>query len=395
MMSFAEVKCVAVCSGGEIRKNRSVQRGVLLAALVYLLVPFSVSVSQDAATYVLQAEEFLSAPDSIHATTFNNLVSFCIDVAGNIVIPDLDNSRIVVFSAEGRFIKQVSCKGDDHGTSYRSYFAVNTSSDGFAYAIEPIISKGFMVYDRAWNLIRRSDYAKEAFGIWEFAFAAEHEVAAQIQEMNRTADRGIVRTTYMALVNLGDFTKTQLTNPVEKEGMDYSSDYTNIVSDKRERFYFGRVSRVEYIVYSYDSRGKLLKEIRRDFKPTAMTGANKKEEEKRIADAERLFGLKEAKENGANGKGPFYEIIRRLAIDSYDNLWVFTCEKQNDDMLSVDLFDSDGNFGKTFFLDNKELGSQSRLKVLVQNGFLYSIVPRSGERDERVFRYKLPKAIMQ
>jgi hypothetical protein len=199
----------------------------------------------------------------------------------------------------------------------------------------------------------------------------------------------------VALINLNDWWRLTVKEAERRDGGDFSSDFTNIISNKKGEFFFGLASQKEYVVYMNDKRGEPIRTITRKYAPVAMRGAKHDEFVKSLEGRKRIEAKLQMTPTTVSDKEPAYHAINWLALDSYDNLWVFTSEGQNDDLLSVDLYDPNGNFKKTLFLENKELGGQRLTHIRIRDNYLYSIIGTRDEHDQHIYRYELPKEVWQ
>ncbi|MFH0989798.1 MAG: hypothetical protein V1799_07265 [bacterium] len=271
---------------------------------------------------------------------------------------------------------------------------MNVSPKGFIYAIEGIATKRILAFDQNGSFVRQSHYSNKEYGIGDYSFLSEQEIVARLNASIKLSGKELKRKEYIAIINLNDYTTKIIEEGLEKDMTDFSSDFTNVLSTKEGRFVFGLSSQKEYKLFFYDKNGTLIRNIVKEFEPVKMKG-KKREEYEKLADRRKNVQMKlGGSANTQIESEPYFYIIRRLTLDSYDNLWVFTSESQNEDMLSVNLYDKQGNFIKAFYLENEELGSQNLLRVVIRDNYLYAIVA-DKDNFEHIYTYSLPKEICQ
>ena len=345
--------------------------------------------------FKIEPNNYLRAPDSLRAGSFEQLTGFQFDHNGILCISDSKNMRSLRFSHDGAFLSSILWEKGMPEAKGRTLFITGTSSQGLLYAIEPVVSKRMYAYNDRGEIEKKSNYDQKEFSIWEYVFVDDHTIAASIKEMNIYPQRKLKTRQSIALINLNDWRRLTVNEAERRDGGDFSSDFTNIVSNTKGEFFFGLASQKEYIVFMNDKRGEPIRTITRNYEPVRMQGTKQDEFVKSLEGRKRVEAKMQMTPATVSDKEPFYHAINWLALDSYDNLWVFTSEGQNDDMLSVDLYDPKGNFKKTVFLENKELGGQRLTHIRIRDNHLYSIVGSKEERDQHIYRYELPKEIWQ
>ena len=303
--------------------------------------------------------------------------------------------RALRFAADGSFLSSVPWEKGLPEAGGKTLFVISASPQGLLYAIEPVVSKRVYAYNDRGAIEQKSSYEQKEFSIWEYVFVDDHTIAASIKEMTTYPRRQLKTRQSIALINLKDWWRLTVKETERRDGGDFSSDFTNIVSNRKGEFFFGLSSQKEYVVYMNDKRGELIRTITRKYAPVAMQGAKRDEFVMSLEGRERVEAKLQMSPTTVSDKEPFYHAINWLALDSFDNLWVVTSEGQNDDMLSVDLYDANGNFRKTLFLENKELGGQRLTNIRIRDNYLYSIIGTRDEHDQHIYRYKLPKEVWQ
>lgn len=370
------------------------RRNCLCAALLTVSIIWQYEVRCQTGTrdhFKIASEDCLIAPDSVKGS-FYRLSDFCLDRKGNLLFWDPENCRILQFSTDGKYIGAMGRRGDGPGEFRKSFYTVSVSPVGQIYAIEPGITKKVMIFKRTGEFERQYNYMTTDFGVWNNVFLDKNLIAANITVMSKTPNKGIRSKASIAIVNLNDMSKKFIKEGAEREGGINTPEFTNIVSDGKGNFSFGLLSQKEYKIFLCDKSGILLKSISKKWDPVVIKGRNRQEYDK-ATEMRRLIGKKLAKGGSSEIESePYYYAIRRIALDSHDNLWVFTCESQDDDMLFVDLYDKSGNFKRSFVLENDELGMQRLLRLLIWDKFLFAIVSDKDEIDH-VYRYRLPEEI--
>ena len=345
--------------------------------------------------FKIHPENYLRAPDSLAAGTFEYLTGLQFDNNGNLYISDSRHMRVLRFAWDGAFLSSIPWEKGLPEAGGKTLFIMSASPQGLLYAIEPVVSKRIYAYNDRGVIEKNSNYEQKEFSIWEYVFVDDHTIAASVKDMTVYPQRKLKTRQSIGLINLNDWRRLTVKEAERRDGGDFSGDFTNIVSNKKGEFFFGLASQTEYVVYMSNKRGEPIRTITRKYAPVAMQGTKHDEFVKSLEGRKRLEAKMQMSAATMSDKEPFFHTISWLALDSYDNLWAFTSEGQNDDMLSVDLYDPQGNFKKTFFLENKQLGSQRLTQIRIHDQYLYSIVGTKDEHDQRIYRYELPKEVWQ
>jgi hypothetical protein len=261
--------------------------------------------------------------------------------------------------------------------------------------MEPAVTKRVLILDQSGALKEELSYESRDFGIWDYAFVDEHLIAASVQELTVFPGRRLERRHSIAMVNLTNWSRVTVRVAVPRDGGDFSDDFTNIVSNKVGKFFFGIVSEKEYKILAHDKTGETIKTITRIYVPIRQKADDLAQQSSDRQRAKLVAQKLRLKQSTSNTMDHYLFAVNWRALDSFDNLWVFTSKGQNDDLVSVDLFDNDRNFKKSFFLENKELARQRVAKFRIRDNYLYAIVGDGNERNEHVYRYELPIEIWQ
>lgn len=360
-----------------------------------LLAAFPNKGDQKNQRFKIEPEYFLRAPDSIDAASFAYLTGIQFDNKGNLYLSDSKQMRTLTFAEDGTFLSSIPWEKGVPDTEGKTMFIMGSSPSGLLYAIEPVVAKRMVAYNDRGAVEKTSAYDQKEFSIWEYVFVDDRTVAASIKELTLYPQRRLKTRHSIALITLNDWWRVTVKEADRRDGGDFTNDFTNIVANKAGQFFFGLASQKEYVVYMHNRKGELLRTITKGYTPVRMRGAkhdaflNQLKGRKLVADKMKM------NPTTFSDTEPFFQAINWLAIDSDENLWVFTSEGENDNMLSVDLYDPKGDFKKTFELENKELGGQRLTHVRIRNNHLYSIIGDEKEQNQHICRYALPKEIWQ
>jgi hypothetical protein len=340
--------------------------------------------------FTLKEEEFLKYGRNDETRGFINIEDYIFDKSGNIFLPDYRVGKIYKFSNDGKLLNSIGRSGQGPGELARFFFTV-LSPDEKLYVINNFEGrKDVPVFDKNYKYFKNLDLAKTNYDIISCVMLDDGIVAINCKESYKTPQKKLGFKEYIAVTNLANLKQTVVSESIPLKSYMAIDRFTNIVKDSRNHFYFGLISKKEYCVYQYDFNGKMIKKISLGFDPVFMNAFYRESFESSSKDYKKLFQkypLDVEEENDFH-----FDIINYLAIDSYDNLWVFTSEKQNDETISVDLFDKNGNFKKTFYLKGNGIGKQPWSRYYVYKDYLYYRCLDS-KRDNHLYRYKLPAEI--
>jgi hypothetical protein len=338
-------------------------------------------------TFKIQAENYLKAPNNNDALTFLNAL-FTFDSQGNLFIADLGKIRILKFSPEGNYLQTIGRKGEGPG-EFDEYYNMDVSSDGFIYVTPNLAQNKIVVFDQKGKYFKEIKNNK-SFKIIKFIILKNNIIAAHLYDQTIIKDKGIQTKQYHAIINLNNLSQKQAGDIIITGPMDLP--FTNIVKDSKSRFYYGLRSQDKYEIFLYNENADLIKKIYRNIIPIKMQGEHLKEFNKN-AEMRKMILKRKAGIESKKYDEPYYNIIQSLATDSYDNLWVFTSEGNNDNLFSVDLYDIYTNYKKTFYLDNPDL-VKGIPQIKIYKDYLYAyIISKDGY--EHIYRYKIPKEVWQ
>ncbi|MFO7733598.1 MAG: 6-bladed beta-propeller [Candidatus Aminicenantes bacterium] len=237
--------------------------------------------------------------------------------SGRVVINDMENRRIEIFSAEGSYIKEWKIEG--------SGYLIGVDRTGNIF-----MSKGTR-WDRE-------------TGREERAFDRHDEAGALI---NRIASIEAVTGTRRVNVGRPGFTRTG-----------YEHGAINYVLDEDGRLYLGCSS--EYVFSLYDGNGKLMRKFGRRFKPIPVSAE----------DTKRIFGQRASEFESLMPKTkPPFRPLGIAVLEENGRLWVPTFEREAEG-LTYDVFGTDGVYEDKVFIraEPRKLNP-----LLFKAGSLYSI----------------------
>jgi hypothetical protein len=361
---------------------------VLIMGLMIITNYFFIFAQEKNNTYKLQPENYLKTPDKGDLKYFI-VTDYDIDENGNLLIFDYGKKRILKYSNEGKFIKSFGRKGEGPGEFPDGIF-VTLSKYGNIFSSQ--FTKGKLeILDINGKYLKDVNYYEKRYFIGQIQAINNDYMFAKLADIFSKKDIQTNTKYYYAVINVNNLSKINVGDIVENEIGDFSEYYTNIAIYKKNEFYLGRKSKDEYKVYRYDIKGNLNRTISKNIEPVEMKGERKKKfdevNEKKKMIYKTKFGV-DIKEDNA----PYYSYIDCIATDSYSNLWVFTSEKTNYNIISVDFYDNYGNYKKTFYIDNYELAIQNFSKIKIFKDYLYAHVI-ANDGYEHIYRYKLPKEI--
>ena len=360
------------------------------AILLCLLIMGFNLYSQVNKQYTVKQEIFLKYSEKDATKGFVEIDDYSIDPKGNIIITDMKNCNVVKFSNNGTLLKVIGRKGNGPG-EFIPLISTAVSPAGKMYVIgDDMGGKTIQIFNKEDKFEKRFDYAKLQFAILGFVSVDNENIAAYCQEISKGADKKVSIHEYISIININSLKSTVISDKLKQEDPFGSRMYTDLSADHNGKVYFALTSQKEYKVYQYDIKDGKQKVITRNFKPVMFRG--KKFEEFNSMIKHRKLVNKKIPMATKTNEDPYYNTIVFLAADDKDNLWVFTSEKLNEEIMSVDLFDKNGNYKKTFHLSNELLGSAPWRGYRVYNNCLYSRgLDKQGETQ--LYKFKLPDEI--
>jgi hypothetical protein len=256
----------------------------------------------------------------------------CLSSSGRVVINDMENKRIVIFSTEGSYLKEWKIEGT-----------------------------GYLVgVDRAGNIFmsKGTRWDRET-GREERVFDRHNEAGSWL---NRIAASEAVTGTRRVNVGRPGFTRTG-----------YEHGAINYVLDEDGRLYLGCSS--EYTFSLFEGTGKLIRKFGRRFKPIPVSAE----------DTKRIFGQRASEFESLMPKTkPPFRSHGAAILEENGRLWVPTFERESEG-LTYDVFGTGGVFEDKVFIRTEP---RKLNPLLFKAGLLYSI-DSDEEGLQRVRRSKV------
>jgi hypothetical protein len=339
--------------------------------------------------FKLVPEDFLKAPEGIDIS-LNQVYKFDFDYQENIFILDRGNYRILKFSGEGQFVKSFSRKGRGPGELWYpdqitigpdNKVYISTGNKLSVYSNNGEYGKDITLYPQ-----NRRTY-------FSLVFNGPNQIIGWIYDPSGIEYKD--RRTALIMNYIGSYDLSS------KKSVIFGNVYkTNVgsvdipivapVIDSNRNIFYALNDIKKYQIFMYSNEGVLLKELTKDYKPVAIPKKEIEEQEARMKQLKRT-GKGQLLGDDFFKISKFYKSIKELHIDFNDYLWVFTNEGTPENLLSADIWNSNGNYKKTVCFSTHFLIKNLNSKRLRKN-YLFAII--KDENDEEKFvRFRLPDEI--
>jgi len=340
--------------------------------------------------YALHEEEFLNYNEKDETKGFININEIIIDKMGQIYISDYRGGRILKFSNDGKLLKSIGRKGNGPG-EFADYFFTRISPGNKLYAIMNYMERrDISVFNTEGKYLKRMNLDKLSSFFNACAMLDDGIAAVSIRDSFKKPGKKNGFNEYIAILDLNTLNRKIVYNKLEVKDPLGGERFVNIAEDGNKSFYFALNSKKEYAVFKCNIKGEMIKQITRVFKPVFMKGAYLDGFRNLIESRKKIY--KKFPIDTKQDEDPYFNIINYLAVDSYDNLWAFTSERMNEEIVSVDMYDKNGNYKKTFYLKGDILGTpRCREYKIYKDCLYYSYNDKQGE--PHLYRLKLPDEI--
>jgi hypothetical protein len=346
--------------------------------------------SQENKLYTVKQEEFLKLDEKDATKGFVVIDDYTLDKKGNIVITELKRCDVVKFANDGTFLKIIGRKGNGPGEFIPGFTAAVSPAGKTCVIADDMGGKTIQLFDKNDKFVKRFDYAKLQFTILNFVFVDNENIAAYCQDISKGTDgKGSIHE-YISIININSLKVTPISEKLKQEDPFGNRMYTDPCADNSGKVYFALTGKKEYKAYQYDVKSGKLKVITKKFKPVMIRGKKLEEFNGMIEYRKRVS--KKIPLNTKTDEEPYFNTIACQTTDGKDNLWVFTSEKLNEEIMSVDLFDKNGIYKKTFYLANELLGNAPWSGYKIYNNYIYSRA-KNKQGEICLNRFKLPDEI--
>jgi hypothetical protein len=327
--------------------------------------------------------------DDIAKLGLVDMESFDVDSEGNIYVIRwrTDQNHIYKFDKTGRFLKSFLRGGQGPG-EIEWGGSVFATDHGEIIAKDPAKAK-FLVFDSSGKFLREVTLPKvSAVGIDSILSDGQYLVSWQKAEPEDKFPQdylhnfvGIMTSDFKEIKQLGDM---RFTNPMSGKQMHAYSDVLAFASSKDSVFVANAEKGYEILVY--DHAGKLVRKIRKGYKPLRVPDSIKANYERPAANP-RIEDLR--KRTILPDRLPPF---RNIFADDEGRLYVMTWEKSQDPReYMYDIFNPKGVFVARTSLDNYYISGSFKREYetnpTAKNGRLYCLREKeSGFKELVVYR---------
>ena len=347
--------------------------------------------------FKITEEDFLIEPEGTDVKALFRVYHFDFDPDGNIFIFDAGNYRVLKFDSDGNFICSFGRKGQGPG-EFQSDGDMAIDNQGKVYITK---DNNLSIFDNDGKYINQisvlPNYLQRPMslvfnGQGQFVYYIMDFTEKELKDPQDAWTKYYITSFYL------DTKKEIMVSEIYKHRYDELRVFITdpVVNSQRKIFHALKDSQ-KYKIFMYSPDGDLLKTITKKYKPIAVSKEELAEWKKRREAFSKTWKGKLIGQKFSKPFSKFYSSINELFIDSDDYLWVFTNEGRKDQLFSFDLYNPDGEYLKTFFLENQLLFKHRKpnFKVMKINGkYLYALI-NHPEAGDMFLRFKLPKEIWE
>ena len=307
-------------------------------------------------TKLVLKEEFFIGPGEKEEEMISELFSFTVDSEGKIYILDRGESVIKVFNSKGKYLMKIGKKGQGPGEMNKPVDIRITKNNELM--IEDILNQRLIFFSLDGKFLRNLSTGK-IFGFSGVIIDSRGNFIGRQLVPSGEKPKWKVKKFDSKLNPLFTIYSTEFQNPLQGKFNPFS--YLNYFEvDDRDFIYFGDCKNYEIKVFNPD--GKLIKRIRKEYKPVKISEKDKKEFFNRIPPEASMF-----KDRMEFPK--YYPPYQSFLIADGGKLIVRTFEKgKKEGEYYYDIFDKEGRYiAKILFKGEIRVWKKNKLYSVEEN----------------------------
>jgi hypothetical protein len=324
----------------------------------------------------LQLEEALTIDtekSEVADKGLTSIYSFAVDGEGDIYISQRPRYGPVIFEfeREGRFLASFGRQGQGPG-EFEGGTVIHIDEEDHVVA-KDITRRKVSIFDKQGNLLRDEKLEKDVDPV-QYLANKKYLVWWQVQDLEHGLIRNYFGIADGALRNVKEFHRYEFDDPGQAPRYNgYAGGFA--LGASNSRIFFGD-SNQGYDILVLDFNGKLIKKIRKAFRPLP------------VPEQYKILVKKFFESRGDRGQmmlkklywPPHLPPFRYLFTDSQERLYVMTNEREGERHYWYDVFTKDGIFVSRIKLDNIRVNyyqdqryNDSTLDVMVKGDRLYCL----------------------